>query len=231
MRTIVSFKDGIFQTLMDNRYFLFPYFIILSVSLVILGLLGNSGAFFYVNRHHAEFVDFWFLRFTNFGDGAIAFLVVFILMWVSMRDALALLVITLLIIILDAVFKKYFFAEFDRPIWFFGRHMIRLVPGYEPPRLNSFPSGHSTTAFSVYLYISLLIRQKVIKFCLFLIALMIGYSRIYLSAHFPADVIFGSLIAVLITITAYYYFKQIKVSWIDRRITIKSFKVLTYKTA
>jgi membrane-associated phospholipid phosphatase len=217
-------KSRIFQILKDNRNFLFPFFFMLAVSIIFLAIQGNSSVFMYINQHHSVFADFWFLSFTKLGDGTIAFILVFILLWISIREAFTLLTITLIIIIIITLLKKFVFPDYDRPLLFFGEQMIRLVPGYNPPKLHTFPSGHSATAFSVYLFLSFLIRQKGIKFGLFLVAFMVGYSRIYLSAHFPADVITGSLIAVFITISTYLAFRRLKASWLDQKIVFNPFK-------
>jgi membrane-associated phospholipid phosphatase len=221
----------IFQIIKENRHFLSPFLLILTVSTIFLVIQGNSAVFLFINQHHSVFADFWFLSFTKFGDGVIAFILIIILMWVSIREAFTLLIITLLVTIVIALLKRFVFAEYDRPIIFFGEQMIRIVPGFNPPKLRTFPSGHTASAFSVYLYLSFLISQPGVKFGLFLVAFTVGYSRIYISAHFPADVIAGSLIAVLITIPTYYYCKRIKASWIDLKIEFNPFKVLTRQTA
>jgi len=65
---------------------------------------------------------------------------------------------------------------------------IHAVTGVELNKVNSFPSGHTGTAFSIFLTGCLLIRNRwVIPFG-FLYAAMVGYSRIYLAQHFPVDV-------------------------------------------
>ncbi|MBV5314741.1 MAG: phosphatase PAP2 family protein [Prolixibacteraceae bacterium] len=212
--------------LKQNRYFLLPFLVILIVSIALLVFRGNTVAFLFINKHHSLFADFWFLSFTKLGEGVITLLVIFILLWVSIREAFTLLVITLLVTIITALLKKIFFVEYDRPLIFLGEQMIRLVPGYYPPKLHTFPSGHTATAFSVYLYISFLVRHRGLKFGLFLVAFTVGYSRIYISAHFPADVIAGSLIAVVITILTYLFCRKLKASWIDRKIVFNPFKVL-----
>ncbi len=228
LATLINFE--IFQIVRENRYFLLPFFVLLFVLTVLVTIHGNSEVFLFVNQRHSVFADLWFVNFTKLGDGATAFLLIFILMWVSIREAFTLLVITLLITILIALLKRFVFADYDRPLLFFGEQLIRVVPGYNPPKLRTFPSGHAATAFSVYLYLSFLVKQRGLKFGFFLVACTIGYSRIYISAHFPADVIAGSLFAVLITIPTYFYCKRIKASWIDRRIIFNVNKISTRQT-
>jgi membrane-associated phospholipid phosphatase len=61
---------------------------------------------------------------------------------------------------------------------------------------RSLPSGHSVGAFSCFCFLSLLLPGKYKKFGLlfFVLALLVGYSRIYLAAHFLEDVYFGSIV-------------------------------------
>ncbi len=63
-------------------------------------------------------------------------------------------------------------------------------------RFRSFPSGHTATAFAA---------ATLIAICLggwfrvsYVVALLVGYSRIYLGAHFPLDVVFGGILGSLI---------------------------------
>ena len=217
--------------LKNNKYFLFPLFVILIFSSICIAIRGNSELYFFVNQNHSEFADFLFLSFTKLGNGTMAFLLVFILLWVSFREALSVLIITLLITILITLLKKYIFPDYHRPLYILGEQMVRLVPGYNPPKLHTFPSGHTATAFSVCLYLSFLARQNGIKFTLLLTAIMIGYSRIYLSAHFPADVIGGAVVAILITLPVYFYSRKIKKSWIDRKLIFNLSRTTSRQTA
>lgn len=228
LKNILNFS--IFQIVKDNRYFFLPFLFALAVSILFVAIQGNSKVFLIINQHNSAFADFWFLSFTKLGDGTVAFLIVLVLMWISFREALTLLIITLLITIVIALIKKVVFPDYDRPLLFFGEQMIRLVPGYNPPKLHTFPSGHSATGLSVYLYLSFLIKQRGVKFGLFLVAFMVGYSRIYLSAHFPADVIAGSLIATLITVSTYFFLRRLKASWLDQKIVFNQTKGLALQT-
>lgn len=73
----------------------------------------------------------------------------------------------------------------------------------------SFPSGHSNMAFTIATLSMFLILQNnnlkiyikyifIILICI--LAVMIGFSRIYLTAHYFSDVLIGGIIGIIITI-------------------------------
>ncbi len=82
---------------------------------------------------------------------------------------------------------------------------------------HSFPSGHTEGAFCFFCFLSLLLYRKHRHWALlfFVLAFLVGYSRMYLAAHFFADVYVGSIVGVVITTICYvlmteYVGKKIK---------------------
>ena len=71
----------------------------------------------------------------------------------------------------------------------------------------SFPSGHTTSIFSICILLSLIINQKKYNYVFFMIALLVGFSRIYLSQHFLMDVFVGSLVGSMITIFTFLFLR------------------------
>ncbi len=217
------------EVISDNKAFFIPFVLFSALLSILLAVMGNHRLFLYVNSHYSVFADSFFLFITNLGNALVAIALIIILLWYSAREALALLIITILLAIIVTVLKNYVFPELDRPAEYFRYSIkLRLVKGYSPPGLCTFPSGHAATIFSVGLYLSFLIRNRYIKFILFLVALLVCYSRVYLSAHFPADILGGALIAVPITILCYIWSRRINNSWIDWKIRFRQ-KVIGYR--
>lgn len=77
----------------------------------------------------------------------------------------------------------------------------------------SFPSGHTTAAFSLATILSLNFPSFLLAFIA--IALIVGLSRIYLAVHFPTDVFIGIIIGISFGIFNYlaihpYFMKSLE---------------------
>jgi undecaprenyl-diphosphatase len=64
--------------------------------------------------------------------------------------------------------------------------------------LYGFVSSHAANTFGLATFLTLKLgkKQKAIA-CLFLYALVVSYTRIYLGVHYPLDLFFGALVGVL----------------------------------
>jgi undecaprenyl-diphosphatase len=84
-----------------------------------------------------------------------------------------------------------FFYFHPRPFMVgLGRALLKHSPE------TSFPSDHTTLAFSIALYF-LLEKEWRTGLFLFLFALFTGFARVYVGVHFPLDII-GSLVVSLV---------------------------------
>ncbi len=68
------------------------------------------------------------------------------------------------------------------------------------PSSSSFPSTHSAWAFGGATAIFL--RHKKAGIAAYVVAVLIGFSRLYLFLHFPTDVLFGALMGVALGFVA-----------------------------
>ena len=62
------------------------------------------------------------------------------------------------------------------------------------PNSHSFPSGHTATSFAAATILSAFVPRAAPAF--FLLAVAIGWSRLYVGVHWPLDVVGGALIGV-----------------------------------
>ncbi|MBL4652092.1 MAG: phosphatase PAP2 family protein [Flavobacteriales bacterium] len=69
--------------------------------------------------------------------------------------------------------------------------------------LHSFVSSHASNVFGIAMLLSFLIKDKSTSFQLFTWATIVGYSRIYLGVHYPADVLGGGVLGVAVGFIVY----------------------------
>jgi undecaprenyl-diphosphatase len=66
------------------------------------------------------------------------------------------------------------------------------------PRTSSFPSGHSTSTFGAAVAVSRMWPQTRVLW--WVLAVLVGYSRIYLGHHYPLDVVGGALLGIAVAL-------------------------------
>jgi membrane-associated phospholipid phosphatase len=177
----------------------------------ILVLSQAKGEFeLWVNRQHQPFFDTFFMYYTWVGDGWFYILVILgLLVWRNWQSAL-LGIICFALSGLAAQFLKHFiFTDALRPKAFFGDSVaLHFVKGIEIHTSQSFPSGHTTTAFSVFCLLSLLSRDKQWSWLFLGLAILAGFSRVYLLQHFWLDTYFGAILGAGLTLLIYWIYSK-----------------------
>ncbi len=167
--------------------------------LIILSFaIGKNTFFLYLNINGGPIADFFFTYCTNLGDG---------IMWVPLilffifykRKLLPLILSALLVSTLFVqISKQCIFPDEARPTKAISEQsIIHTVKGVEVYTTNSFPSGHTTTVFCIFLLGCLFTSSISYLVIGFILALLTAYSRIYLAQHFPLDVGAGMITAVI----------------------------------
>jgi membrane-associated phospholipid phosphatase len=176
-------------------------------------LLSSDLALFWdINSRHCRALDLVFPWVTQLGNGWIVMpLVLAIVFWRLRARARGPLIVCLVAFGLSGLANNTMkrFIDWRRPADYFAHRKALGIPTGEihfvgaPLRGRTFPSGHANTAFdAATLLVALLGRRY---WPAFLVAALVGWSRIYLAAHFPSDVLVGAALGMsfaLATVTA-----------------------------
>lgn len=163
-----------------------------------------------INQWHAPWADFFFRYITHAGDGffcvALAILVGF---W-SKRKGILFFAAYAVSGLVAQLLKNFAFPKEPRPAEYFAGMMqnIHTVAGVELSHWNSFPSGHTTSAFAVFGLLAFWSRSPWQQIGWLLVACVVGYSRMYLFQHFLIDVYAGSLLGICTAFGLYYFFNK-----------------------
>ncbi|MBC8155456.1 MAG: phosphatase PAP2 family protein [Bacteroidetes bacterium] len=193
-----------------NRLFYVTYLIVLLATGGFMVLYSKDQLIRWVNTYNSVGADYFFDYATYLGDGAFFVLVIVILFFVSRRMGALALAAFSVSSLLSIFFKRVVFPNNFRPVKYFEHsnweyHVIKGLKIYE---YNSFPSGHTISAFTVFCLAALLDSNKNRGWLWVLLAGMVGYSRVYLFQHFVEDAFAGSIIGVLTSTSVYLAFNR-----------------------
>ena len=124
-------------------------------------------------------------------------------MWIAIALVLALfwrrwgvlLMTTLAVLVTDLAargLKDVFDVERPSQRYAFPKPLLHTA------RDPSFPSGHSATSFAAAAVLTSFAPRAAPLW--FLLALAIGFSRVYVGVHYPLDIVGGAVLGVLVAI-------------------------------
>jgi membrane-associated phospholipid phosphatase len=206
-------KMSINEVFRRIKWLIIPYLLILCICLIIKLVWPRETIYFTVNGINNPIGDFLAPFVTDMGNGWMAVAIAIILLLFSYRKAF-IMATAYAVTSISAQIIKYIFAA-PRPKLYFKDQLthIHFIKGVDILSTNSFPSGHTVTAFSAAVIFTYWSKNKIWGPVFLLIAIMVGYSRMYLSEHFFEDVIAGSIIGVFLTVTWLY--------WLDNKVFIQ----------
>ncbi len=180
----------------------------------------DEAAFLWLNSFHNETLDPIVLQLTQ----TISWIPLYLLLLYQIyridpkNTAWILGGVMLTILLADQVSSGLMKPYFERlrpchdPRWEGMLHLYGRCGG-----LYGFVSSHAANTFGLATFLTLKLgkKQRAIAW-LFLYALVVSYTRIYLGVHYPLDVFFGALVGVLAA-----YFSWLCVVVLKRKIVKK----------
>ena len=95
-------------------------------------------------------------------------------------------------------------------------HAVDTVVGYTGGSYG-FVSSHAANTFALFVFLSLLLRSRLMSLWLLLWAVVSSYSRIYLGVHFPGDVLCGCVLGCVVGGLVYVPYRLVSSSYVGER--------------
>ena len=205
------------KSVRNSGYYIYYLFLILGFFILVLTQKGDF--LIWLNSHHNKAMDFFFKYWTHLGDGLVFAFFAIIFLLTSYYRTIVLIVAVIGQTIVIQGLKRFVFGDVVRPkLYFDNFESFYQVPGVEIHSSNSFPSGHTATAFTVAVMLSLMIGKRSITGLLMIMAILVGISRVYILQHFFIDIYFGSIIGFLIGLFVYLWMGS---SGLNNRTSLK----------
>ena len=209
--------------------FILPLFLLITIVLFLYNqdalsvaryIQVQKNCFFFLNSKLSEFPNILF-NLTQFGDELIilSFLALFIVyapkIWESLISA------SLVSAIFSVILKRIFAVP--RPAAVFDNNSFVII-GKALTGHSSLPSGHSITVFTILTVLLFAFMPQKLKYkaLWFLFIIMGGFilvfTRVGVGAHYPLDVIIGSVIGYISGLTGIFINEKYKIwSWVNNK--------------
>ena len=211
----------------DNIYFIIPFLLFVIISTLLLLIYPKFEIHIAINKLNNSFFDSFFKYITYLGEGIFLIFIVILFLFIKFKNSLILTISGLNVLAIVMVLKKILFKYQYRPFTYYryiykidnkGEYNMHFVDGVSLHDFQSFPSGHTSTAFTVFFALALFSKNKILKFVFFVLALLVGYSRMYLSQHFLADVLGGAVIGTITVALTYYFISKNEKGWYNKSL-------------
>jgi len=191
-----------------NRQFFLGFLVLMTVSILLLVFFSKADSFIMLNAYHVKALDYFFIVYTNVGDGIFSIGLAIILIFY--RRILLAIEIVIAFLLSGAIVQllKYFFPMPRPSVFLANAHYNHFIENVTLTGHASFPSGHSASAFALATLLSLFDKNKNRSYLYLLGAMLVAYSRIYLGQHFLQDVFWGSIDGFISALIVYFVIKK-----------------------
>ncbi|MDR1102800.1 MAG: phosphatase PAP2 family protein [Tannerella sp.] len=176
-------------------------------------LTYERNLFMWINSSHTPFLDAVLWPFSGIFVWCPPILVMLYFYLKRRKEWISVSLATGLVFVLcctvSALLFKPWFARFRPTMHPLFMEYVVLLRDYKANGAYGFISGHATSAFGFAVLSLLLVKNRIYTPIILLWALLMGYSRIYMGAHFISDVLAGVLVGSLLGGSVYALYKQV----------------------
>ncbi|MEZ4720436.1 MAG: phosphatase PAP2 family protein [Flavobacteriales bacterium] len=183
------------SALKEVKPFLIGQLAFLIVGIILLVIFEKKELHLIINQIHHPVADGFFKYETKLAEGLAIGSAVLLLLLYKVRYGIIMMISTTGAGLTTQFLKRVVFNDHHRPMKAFENIVdLHLIDGVELHKSFSFPSGHSTAAFALFLTLAFVLRKPKWQLVCLAMALTTAFSRVYLSQHFMQDIVAGSII-------------------------------------
>lgn len=192
-----AFLKNFIRVYQQLKWLVWPFALVVITILLTRVFVSRQDAYFFINRLHTPAGDVLFPYITELGSTLAAVLISLLLLAINRRAGAMLATAYLFTAAISFTLKAL--IGFPRPHRYFASRLqdIYFVPGVSVlDNFRSFPSGHSVCAFTAATVLSYYSKNKYLSLVYLALAMLVAYSRMYMSQHFLEDVTAGATLGV-----------------------------------
>ncbi len=175
------------------------------------------------NENRTAFGNFFFTLASSLAEWKFILLFLAILLYNKYGNTFIIVLTWAFTGIIVQSLKRVF--DLARPAGYFQDIHLNFLQNESIHYAHSFPSGHTTTAFAIFVAMSLMTNKKYYQLIFFMLALSVAFSRVYLLQHFFIDVYFGSILGLLIGYFTFVYINSSNIfgfqNWKNKKMKSK----------
>lgn len=180
----------------------------------------DTQLFLFLNGIHNPFWDqiMWYISATTTWIPLYALVLFFIFKEYKWKGFIPLIFLILVIVLADKISVYGFKNVFERLRPSHNpdiAQMVHIVNNYRGGNFG-FVSSHAANTFAFAAFTALFFKNQKFAYFIYLWAVIVSYSRIYLGVHYPGDILGGAVLGWLIGM-AMYKLQQITENYLSKK--------------
>lgn len=190
-----------------NKIYYSLAFTSILLGLLCLLFLDKGELVLELNDNHTLILDNFFLGITKIGETIGGILIFMVLLLFAKRKFTYIFLISILLsLIVSQGLKRLVFSDEARPSATYEN--LKPVANLERHTDHSFPSGHTTAAFTFFTLLALGIEKRWVQGVAPVAASLVGISRVYLGQHYLNDIVAGAVVGLFLASVSVYLFHK-----------------------